>query len=199
MFANMKTLYTKDQIQERIHEMAAEIDKLYSSLKEPIIAICVLRGAVYFFTDLTRAMKTELLVDMVKMGSYGDSTTSSGLVTFDLMPSNSLENRHVLIVEDIIDTGHSMHELLAQLQIQKPKSIHVASLLSKQSRRAVHDPIHFVGFEIPDHFVVGMGMDCGQKHRNLDHVAYFTDEEVTETPVEEPAPVSSWLPSFLRG
>lgn len=191
----LKVLFTKDQVQTRIKEMASEIDKLYRSVSEPVLALCVLRGAVYFFADLTREMETRVHTEFVKMNSYGNATVSSGLVSFDLMPT-CLENRHVLVVEDIIDTGHSMNELLTQIERQKPKSVHVVGLLNKQSRRVVDVTTHFIGFEIPDKFVVGMGMDLEQNHRDLPYIGHFTDEE--DQPVQESG-WGSYLPSFVRG
>ena len=200
----MKILYTQRQIQTRIAEMANQIDALYQSVNEPIVAICVLRGAVYFFADLTRALKTPLITQYVKLGSYVNST-STGLVTFDLLPQG-LENKHVLVIEDIIDTGYSMNELITQLGKQKPKSIHLAALLNKQECREVKNLIvHFVGFEIPDHFVVGMGLDKAQLYRNYTDLVYFEEGDDGTIPRQNvettPEQTATWslLPAFLRG
>jgi len=201
----MKVLYAKPQIQKRIAEMATEIDTLYKSVREPIVAICVLRGAMYFFADLTRSMKTPLVTEYVKMSSYGNGTESTGIVVFDLLP-NGLENKHVLVVEDIIDTGFSMSELVTVLEKQKPKSIHIATLLNKQECRKIDNlVVHFTGFNILDHFVVGMGMDKAQLYRNHRDIVYFEEgddgtiprQEVTEQ--NESQTGWSLLPSFFRG
>ncbi len=130
----------------------------------------VLRGAFVFMADLVRAIPRELRCDFLGVRSYGDATTSSGIVeiTSDLLLP--IEGEHVLLVEDIVDTGLTLRYLLDILEARRPRSLHVCALLSKPSRRRVEVPVHFVGFEVPDHFIVGYGLDSGQRYRHLPYI-----------------------------
>jgi hypoxanthine phosphoribosyltransferase len=130
----------------------------------------VLRGAFVFMADLVRAIPRDARCDFLGVRSYGDATVSSGVVqiTSDLLLP--LEGQRVLLVEDIVDTGLTLQYLLGLLEARRPASLHVCALLSKPSRRRVQVPVDFVGFEVPDHFVVGYGLDAAQRFRNLPYI-----------------------------
>ena len=161
----------EQQIQTRISEMAIEIDNFCRSQKiDELRLLCVLRGSVHFFSDLTRKIQTECRYDFIGLSSYGSQTTSSGNVQLTYPLPSDLQNKHVLVIEDIVDTGHSMHFLLQLLKEQKPAHIQICSLLSKPSRRQIEIPIDYLGFEIEDVFVVGYGLDFNGKYRSLSYI-----------------------------
>lgn len=159
------------QIQTRISELAIEIDNFCRLHKiDELRLICVLRGSVHFFSDLTRNIQTECRYDFIGLSSYGSQTTSSGNVQLTYPLPSDLQNKHVLVIEDIVDTGHSMNFLLQLLKEQKPAHIQICSLLSKPSRRQIEIPIDYLGFEIEDVFVVGYGLDFNGKYRSLSYI-----------------------------
>lgn len=141
-----------------------------------LTVIGVLRGAFVFMADLVRAIPRDIRCDFLGVRSYGDATVSTGVVeiTNDLLLP--IENKHVLLVEDIVDTGLTLRYLVDILQARKPQSLHVCALLSKPSRRRVNIQVDFVGFEVPDRFVVGYGLDAAQKYRQLPYVAVVAEE-----------------------
>jgi hypoxanthine phosphoribosyltransferase len=152
----------------RVQELAAEIDlKLPPG---PITVVGVLRGAFVFMADLVRAIPRPITCDFLSVRSYGDATVSTGVVQITSDLANPIEHRHVLLVEDIVDTGLTLKYLLDLLAARAPASLHTCALLSKPSRRRTEAPVDFVGFEVPDEFVVGYGMDAGQLYRNLPYI-----------------------------
>jgi len=152
----------------RVQELAAEIDiKLPPG---PITVVGVLRGAFVFMADLVRAIPRPITCDFLSVRSYGDATVSTGVVQITADLANPIEHRHVLLVEDIVDTGLTLKYLLDLLAARAPASLHTCALLSKPSRRRTEAPVDFVGFEVPDEFVVGYGMDAGQLYRNLPYI-----------------------------
>jgi hypoxanthine phosphoribosyltransferase len=152
----------------RVQELARDIDaKLPPG---PITVVGVLRGAFVFMADLVRAIPRPITCDFLSVRSYGDATVSTGVVQITSDLSNPIEHRHVLLVEDIVDTGLTLKYLLDLLAARAPASLHTCSLLSKPSRRRTEVPVDFVGFEVPDEFVVGYGMDAGQLYRNLPYI-----------------------------
>ena len=136
-----------------------------------LTAVGVLRGAFIFMADLVRAIPRDVRCDFLGVRSYGAATETSGVVQITSDLGMPISGRHVLLVEDIVDTGLTLRYLLDLLQAQGPTSLHVCTLLNKPSRRRVEVPLDFVGFEIPDRFVVGYGLDAAQKYRNLPYVA----------------------------
>jgi hypoxanthine phosphoribosyltransferase len=167
-----KVIITEEQIQKKVKELARQIDRDYGG---PIILVGILKGAYPFLADLGRALKTPVQVDFIGISSYGISSVSSGEVkiTYDLgMP---LEGKDVLVVEDIVDSGVSLKYLLEILGKRKPRSLKICALLDKPSRRKVEIPLHYKGFEIPDEFVVGYGMDFAENYRNLPFVAVLEE------------------------
>ncbi|MBR1540963.1 MAG: hypoxanthine phosphoribosyltransferase [Clostridia bacterium] len=164
---DLDVMIDEETIQKRIGEMAEEIDKCYHG--ESIIAICVLRGAIYFTVDLTKKMKTPIETDFIRVSSYV-GTESTGNIIMKLDISENIENRDVLIIEDIIDTGYTLKYLRDYLLTKNPKSLRIAVLADKEERRKVEVPIDFVGFKIPDKFIVGYGFDYDNSYRNLPYI-----------------------------
>jgi|SRR5262245_36470710 hypoxanthine phosphoribosyltransferase len=169
----MKVLLSRDAIRTRIEEMGREIAKDYEG-KQPHM-VGVLKGACTFMTDLIRTIDLPLSLDYIAVSSYGAATKSSGEVRLVKDLDQGLEGRDLLVVEDIVDTGLTLNYLVNVLRARGPRSVKVAALLSKPSRRLVQIPVDYVGFTIDDHFVVGYGLDYNEKYRNLpDIVVYGT-------------------------
>ncbi len=162
-------LVSSEELHARIGELAAEIDRDYEG--RDLVLVGVLKGAVMFMADLMRALSAPCEVDFMAVSSYGSATESSGVVRILKDLDTSIEGRDVLIVEDIIDSGLTLHYLLRNLRARDPRSLEVCALLTKPERRRVELPIRYVGFEIPDRFAIGYGLDYAQRYRNLDYVA----------------------------
>jgi len=145
---------------------------------EPPILVNVLKGGVIFLADLIRAIKIPIEIDFMEVSSYGDGTESTGVVRILEDLSQSIEGRHVLIIEDIIDTGHTLTYIIQNLETRQPKSVKICTLLDRRGRREVEMELDYVGFVVPDKFVIGYGLDLAQKYRNLPHIAVLEDEEI---------------------
>jgi hypoxanthine phosphoribosyltransferase len=158
-------LLREQQIQARIRQIGAEIDRDYA--EGALMLICILKGACYFLADLSRAIEREVFIDFMGISSYGRGKTSSGEVKITKDLDVSIEGVNVLVVEDIIDSGVTLHYLIGLLTQRKPKSVRIAALLDKPERRLRPVDVAYVGFQIPDEFVVGYGLDCGERYRNL--------------------------------
>jgi hypoxanthine phosphoribosyltransferase len=158
------------QLQERIEQIAAEITADYAD-KEDLLLICVLKGGYMFLADLSRVLQRPHTLDFMGISSYGAGTTSSGAVQIIMDLKSPIVDRHVLIVEDIIDSGRTLQYLSRSLEARGPASLRICSLLSKPSRREVDVLVDYVGFEIPDEFVVGYGLDFAEQYRNLPYIA----------------------------
>jgi hypoxanthine phosphoribosyltransferase len=163
-----RVLISQEQLQERISELGAEISRNYQEREIAIVAI--LNGSFIFAADLLRAITVNATIDFMAISSYANQP-ASGVVRITKDLGESLMNRHVLLVEDIIDTGLTANYLLRVLRERKPASIEICALLDKSARRLIDLPIAYRGFEIPDVFVVGYGMDYQQLYRNLPHIA----------------------------
>lgn len=157
-----------EQIGARIAQLGGEIAAAIPP--GPMTVVCVLKGAFVFAADLVRAMPREMHCDFLGVRSYGDATVSSGVVEITTDLSGPIEGRHVLLVEDIVDTGLTLRYLKDFLEARRPASVRVCSLLSKPSRRRVEAAVDWVGFEVPDVFVVGYGLDAAQAWRNLPYI-----------------------------
>jgi hypoxanthine phosphoribosyltransferase len=166
----VKVLLDAAVIQARVRELAAEIERDYATGEE-IHLVCVLKGGFVFMSDLVRAMGPRVTLDFIAVSSYAKSTKSSGEVRMLKDLDSGLEGRHVIIVEDIVDTGLTLTYLQDILRARSPKSLRTACLLSKPSRRAVDVTVEYVGFTIEDRFVVGYGLDFAEKYRNLAYIA----------------------------
>ena len=170
----MNILLDEAAIQGRVKELAREIERDYPETEE-IHLVCVLKGGFMFMSDLVRAMSTRVSMDFIAVSSYGAGTKSSGEVRFQKDLDSSLENRHVIVVEDIVDTGLTLKYLQEILRSRAPQSLRTACLLSKPSRRKVEVPVEYIGFTIEDKFVVGYGLDYAEKYRNLPHIAVLQE------------------------
>lgn len=164
-----KVLFSKEEIEKRIKEMANEIDNDYRN--KEIVIICVLKGAVFFCTDLLKSMESTLELDFLRASSYA-GTESTGDVKLKLDLSSNIEGKDVLIVEDIVDTGYTLEFLKEHLLSKKPKSLKIAVLLDKKERRKANIDIDYTGFIIPNKFVVGYGFDIDEKYRNIPYIGY---------------------------
>ena len=170
-----KVLIPEEELQARIAELAREIDATYSEEDRPLL-VCVLKGAFMFLADLTRHLEIPHEVDFMEISSYGGGTVSTGVVRILLDLAQNIEGRHVLIVEDIIDTGRTLDYITRNLRTRNPASLRVCTLLSKPARREIEIPLDFVGFEIPDEFVVGYGLDYAEIYRNLPFIGVLKEE-----------------------
>ena len=168
--ATSNVLISQSEIQERIGTLAAEIERDYP-LGEGVHLVAILKGGFMFMADLVRAMSERVTMDFMAVSSYGKGTTSSGQVRVLKDLDSNVEGRHVILVEDIVDTGLTLHYLQDLLKARAPKSLRTACLLSKPSRRKVDVKVDYIGFTIEDHFVVGYGLDYAEKYRNLPHIA----------------------------
>lgn len=161
-------LYSQEQLAQRVKELGAQITADYAG-KEPVLA-SVLRGSYIFMADLTRAIDLPVTVDFMAVSSYGAGTKSSGQVEIKKDLSDSIEGRDLIIVEDILDSGNTLFYLMEILKARKPASIRICTLMDKPDRRTQPIVADYVGFTIPDAFVVGYGLDYNEKYRNLPYV-----------------------------
>ena len=164
-----EVLVPNEDLMRRIEELGAEISRDYEG--RDLVMVGVLKGAVLFIADLMRHLTVPCEIDFMAVSSYGSETDSSGVVRILKDLDASIEGRDVLIVEDIIDSGLTLHYLLRNLRARNPRSLEVCALLTKPDRRRVDLPTRYVGFEIPNRFAIGYGLDHSQKYRNLDYVA----------------------------
>jgi len=171
---SLKVLLSAEQIHNRITELGAEIDRDYPS-GEPVYLIAVLKGAFIFMADLARAMKTPARIEFIGISSYGKGKTSSGQVQLTKDLDAPIEGHHVIIVEDILDTGITLNYLTKLMAQRKPKSLRIVALLDKPERRKSPVKADYVGFKIPDEFVVGYGLDYAEDYRNLKDVCVMGD------------------------
>ena len=163
-------LISQADINRRIATLATEIERDYPQ-GEGVHLVAILKGGFMFMADLVRAMSDRVTMDFMAVSSYGKGTTSSGQVRVLKDLDSNVEGRHVILVEDIVDTGLTLHYLQDLLRARAPKSLRTACLLSKPSRRKVDVQVDYIGFTIDDHFVVGYGLDYAEKYRNLPHIA----------------------------
>ena len=175
MAEKIKVLITEEEVDARIRELGEKISKEYEG--KQIHLICVLKGGVFFMCELAKRITVPVSMDFMCVGSYGDGTKSSGVVRLAKDLDESIENKEVLIVEDIIDSGNTLYYLMDVLRQRKPASLRLCTLLDKPDRRVKDVHVDWTGFEIPDEFVVGYGLDYAQKYRNLPYIGVV---EVTE-------------------
>lgn len=168
MIERVDTLISESAVKKRVQELSDAISIDYND--KEIVLICVLKGAVMFMVDLAKGLKMPVAFDFMDVSSYGNGTTSSGIVRITKDLDESIEGKNILLVEDIIDSGRTLNYLLKVLQERKPASLKLCTLLDKPDRRVVDVKVDYVGFNIPDDFVVGYGLDYEQKYRNLPYI-----------------------------
>ena len=174
MSEKIKVLLSEEEVDSRIRQIAAKISKDYAGRE--IHLICVLKGGVFFTCELAKRITVPVSLDFMSVSSYGDDTKSSGVVKIVKDLDQPLEGKDVLIVEDIIDSGRTLHYLIPVLKQRNPKSIRLCALLNKPDRREVEVQIDYLGFDIPDEFVIGYGLDYAQKYRNLPFIGVVEPE-----------------------
>jgi hypoxanthine phosphoribosyltransferase len=161
-------------LRRRVEELGEELSNDYEGRE--LLLVGVLKGAVFFMADLMRQLSVPCEIDFMAISSYGEGTDSSGVVRILKDLDSNIEGRHVLVLEDIIDTGLTLSYLMRNLGAREPASLEVCALLVKHGRRETDVPVKYVGFEIPNQFVVGYGLDFGERFRNLPHVAVLQEE-----------------------
>ena len=173
-----EVLVPQEELQARVDQLGAQISRDYEG--RDLVLVAILKGAVPFLADLMRNLRVPCELDFMAVSSYGSATDSSGVVRILKDLDGSIEGRDVLIVEDIIDSGLTLHYLLRNLKARNPRSLEVCALLTKPERRRVELPIRYVGFEIPNCFAIGYGLDYEQRFRNLSYVAALADQAEAE-------------------
>jgi len=174
-----KILITSEQIQAKVREMGEQIGRDYGPLGD-LLLVGVLKGCVMFMVDLARSIPIPLAIDFIATSSYGQSTESSGVVRLLKDLDTDIAVRHVLIVEDTIDSGLTLEYLHSQLMRRNPASLRVCALLNKPERRIADVPVDYLGFDIPNEFVVGYGLDYGERYRNLPYIGVLKHEIYSE-------------------
>ena len=173
---NINVHLTEEQLNKRIAEIGADITKKYKG--QTVYLICILKGSIFFTTELAKRIELPMTIDFMSVSSYGSQTESSGVVNIKKDLECSIEGENVIVVEDIIDSGNTLSKLLKVLQQRNPKSLTVCTLLDKPDRRVVDDVVvDYTGFVVPDKFVVGYGLDFDQRFRNLPYIGFIEDEK----------------------
>lgn len=165
---------TEEEVNKRIREMGREITEKFKG--EAVYIVCILKGSVYFATELTKRIDLPMQIDFMKVSSYGDATKSSGVINVQQDISGDINGKNVIIVEDIIDTGNTLHRLLELFKARNPKTLSLCTLLDKPERRQVEVNVDYIGFPIPDKFVVGYGLDLAEEYRNLPYIGLVEEE-----------------------
>ncbi|HKM02292.1 MAG: hypoxanthine phosphoribosyltransferase [Tissierellia bacterium] len=169
-----KILIEEKDLQAKVAEIGAKVTEDYRG--KELLIVCVLKGAVIFVSDLIRKIDLPLDIDFMAISSYGDNTKSSGVVRILKDLNMSIEGKHVLIVEDIIDSGLTLAYLVENLRSRGPASVEICTILDKKERRTTSLDIKYIGFQVPDEFVVGYGLDYAEKYRNLPYIAVLKEE-----------------------
>jgi hypoxanthine phosphoribosyltransferase len=173
-----KILIDEDSLQAKVKELGAKIAEDYEG--KDLLLICVLKGAVVFVSDLMKRIDLPLEIDFMAVSSYGCDTKSSGVVRILKDLNKGVEGKHILIVEDIIDSGLTLSYLIENLKARCPESVEICTILDKPDRRTANINIKYTGFQVPDEFVVGYGLDYAEKYRNLPYVAVLKEEVYSE-------------------
>lgn len=179
MADKIRVMIPENEVDEMIAKIGAQISKDYEG--KCVHLICILKGGVFFACELAKRMSIEVTMDFMQVSSYDDATESSGIVRIKKDLDDTLEGKEVIIVEDIIDSGRTLHYLIPLLMQRKPASLKLCALLNKPSRREMDVNIDYHGFDIPDEFVVGYGLDYAQKYRNLPFIGVVESEEEGES------------------
>ena len=169
---NIEVLYSSEQIKSRVEELGRQISEDYKDCKE-LVLIGILKGSIMFYADLARQLNLTVNCEFMGISSYGHDTKSSGIVQITSDLTASIEGKDVLIIEDIVDTGLTMNYLRENFTTRRPKSVRICSLLDKPSNRKIPIDVDYVGFEIPNLFVIGYGLDLASHYRNLPYVGVY--------------------------
>ncbi len=175
MADTIKELISEEQVKERIRELGAEISRAYEG--KSLHLICILKGSIFFTCELARHITIPVTIDFITVSSYGNGKTSTGKVSIIRDLTEGIQARDVLVIEDIVDTGRTLSYLMEMLKERKPASIKLCTLLDKPMRRTHPVDVDYVGFEVPDEFIVGWGLDYAQNYRNLPYIGILGDEE----------------------
>lgn len=167
----LKVLIDEQKLQARVDEIAKQICEEYKN--KEIILICILKGSIFFTVDLARKINEDVRIEFIRVSSYGEGTESTGEIKMKLDLKDSIQGKDVIVVEDIIDTGRTLSYLMEYLKMKKPNSIKLCALLDKPERRVKEVKVNYTGFQIPDKFVVGYGLDWDEKYRNLPYIGYI--------------------------
>lgn len=168
MNEKIEILITEEELNKRIIEIAEDITKDFGN--EDLILVCVLKGGVMFMTDVAKKLKQKVEFEFIDVSSYGNETISSGKITLNKDIESSIEGKNIILLEDIVDTGRTLNYLIEYLKEKNPATLKICTLLDKPSRRVVDINADYIGFTIPDSFIVGYGLDYAQKYRNLPYI-----------------------------
>ena len=168
---NIKVLIDEQTLQNRVKQIAEEIMKDY--VGKEIVLICILKGSMYFTVDLSKHINNTVKIEVIQVSSYGNGTESLGKIDMKLDLKEPIEGKDVIVVEDIIDTGRTLSYLIEHLKLKNPNSIKLCTLLNKPDRRVIDIKVDYNGFDIPDKFVVGFGLDAAEYYRNLPYIGYI--------------------------
>ena len=169
----IKTLIDEEKLNKRIEEIAKQIEEEYKG--KEITLICILKGSIFFTVDLARKINEDVRLEFIRVSSYGEGTESTGEIKMKLDLKDSIQGKDVIVIEDIIDTGRTLSYLLEYLKMKKPNSLKLCALLDKPDRRKIDVKVDYTGFQIPDKFVVGYGLDWDEKYRNLPYIGYIEE------------------------
>lgn len=175
MKEEIKELISEEKVVARIQEIAEQINQDYAG--KEVLLLCILKGSVFFTCELSKYLTIPVKLDFMSVSSYGDGLTSSGAVRVNGDTDINVKGKHVIVVEDIVDTGKTLTFLLHMLAKREPASLRLCTLLDKPARREIEVQVDYKGFEIPDNFVVGFGMDYAQKYRNLPYIGELQFKE----------------------
>ena len=171
---NLNVLIDEKKLQARVKEIADEIRKEYNG--KTITLICILKGSTFFTSDLARYLyDQDVRIEFIRVSSYNEGTISSGEIKMKLDLKDSIQGKDVIVVEDIIDTGRTLSYLIEYLKLKNPNSLKLCALLTKPSRRVCEVDADYIGFEVPDEFVIGYGLDCNEQYRNLPYIGYLEE------------------------
>ena len=174
MAEHISVLIEEEKVDKRIEELGKKISEEYAG--KEVHLICILKGSIFFTCELAKRITVPVTIDFMSCSSYGAGTKSSGVVKLVKDLDEPLEGKNVIVIEDIIDSGKTLNHLKPMLESRNPASLHLCTLLSKPDRREVDVPVRYIGFEVPDEFVVGYGLDYAQKYRNLPYIGVAEEE-----------------------
>ena len=171
--AKISVYLTEEQVNKRIAEIGAQLTEKFKG--ESVYLICILRGSIFFTTELAKRIDLPMEIDFMSVSSYGAETVSSGVINIKKDLDGEIEGKNVIVVEDIIDSGNTLSRLLQLFKSRNPKTLTLCTLLDKPARRETQVEVDYTGFEVPDKFIVGYGLDWDQRHRNLPYIGIVED------------------------